>query len=100
MTSSKFNGNIFRITGPLQGESAGHRWISLTKASDSWLWYFLWCAPEQTTEQTVEMLVIWNTMVLIMASLYYTWNVTVSVLTYCGLATQYGDIELCQYWLR
>ena len=29
MTSS--NGNIFRVTGPLCGEFAGHRWIPLTK---------------------------------------------------------------------
>ena len=33
MTSS--NGNIFRVTGPLCGEFTGHRWISLTKASDA-----------------------------------------------------------------
>ena len=33
MTSS--NGNIFRVTGPLWGESTGHRWIPLTKASDA-----------------------------------------------------------------
>ena len=38
MTSS--NGSIFRITGPL--EFTGHRWISLTKASDAELWWFLW----------------------------------------------------------
>ena len=44
MTSS--NGNIFRITGPLCGEFTGHRWISLTKASNAVLWYFLWFAPE------------------------------------------------------
>ena len=31
MTSS--NGNISRVTGPLCGEFAGHRWIPLTKAS-------------------------------------------------------------------
>ena len=30
MTSS--NGNIFRVTGPLWGESTGHRWIPRTKA--------------------------------------------------------------------
>ena len=30
-----------------------HRWIPLTKASDVELWCFLWCAPEQTAEQTV-----------------------------------------------
>ena len=29
MTSS--NGNVFRVTVPLCGESTGHRWISLTK---------------------------------------------------------------------
>ena len=46
MTSS--NGNIFRVTGPLCGEFKGHRWISLTKASDEELWCFLWSAPEQT----------------------------------------------------
>ena len=33
MTSS--NGNIFRVTGPLCGESIGYRWISLTKTSDA-----------------------------------------------------------------
>ena len=36
MTS--FNGNIFRVTGPLCGEFTGHRWIPLTKASDAELW--------------------------------------------------------------
>ena len=41
MTSS--NGNIFRVTGPLWGESIGPRWIPLTKASDAELWWFL-CA--------------------------------------------------------
>ena len=40
MTSS--NGNIPRITGPLWGESIGHRWIPLTKASDSELWCWKW----------------------------------------------------------
>ena len=30
MTSS--NGNIFRVTGPLWGESSGYRWIPLTRA--------------------------------------------------------------------
>ena len=43
MTSS--NGNIFRVTGPLWGESTGHRWIPLTKASATELWYFLWSTP-------------------------------------------------------
>ena len=33
MTSS--NGMFFRVTGPLCGEFTGHRWITLTKASDA-----------------------------------------------------------------
>ena len=33
MISSK--GNIFRVTGPLLGESFGHRWIPHTKAGDA-----------------------------------------------------------------
>ena len=48
------NGNIFRVTGPLWGESPGHRWIPFTKASDTELWCFLWSALEQTIEQTIE----------------------------------------------
>ena len=48
-----WHGNViveifFRATGPLRGESTGHRWIPLTKASDAELWCFLWSAPEQT----------------------------------------------------
>ena len=49
MTSS--NGNIFRVTGHLWGESTGHRWIPLTIASDAELWCFLWSAPEQTVKK-------------------------------------------------
>ena len=43
MTS--WNGNIFRVTGPLWGEFTGHRWIPLTKARDAGLWCFLLSAP-------------------------------------------------------
>ena len=39
------NGNIFRVTGPLCGEFASHRWIPLPKASDAGLWCFLWSMP-------------------------------------------------------
>ena len=42
------------------------RWIPITNAE---LWCFLWYAPEQTAERTVEMLVIWDGMALIMTSL-------------------------------
>ena len=36
----------FRVAGPLCGEFTGHRWISLTKASDAEFWCFLWSEPE------------------------------------------------------
>ena len=39
------NGNIFRVTDPLWGQSTTDRWIPLTKASAAELWYFLWSAP-------------------------------------------------------
>ena len=44
-------------------------WIPLTKASDAELWCFLWSAPEQTVEQTIETPVICDAIVLIMTSL-------------------------------
>ena len=49
------NGNIFHITGHLWGEPTSHLWISFT--------------PQQAVEQTVEMLLIWDAIVLIMTSL-------------------------------
>ena len=67
MTSS--NRNFFCVTGPLCGEFVGHRWIPLTKASDAELWCFLWSAPQETIEQTIETLVIWDAIVLILTSL-------------------------------
>ena len=69
MTSSY--GNIFRVTGPLWGESTCHRWIPLTKVSEPQLWCFLSSVPEQTVEQTIEMLVIWEVIGLIMMSLQW-----------------------------
>ena len=53
MTSS--NGNIFRTTGPLWGDSTGDGWIPHTKTSNAELSCFLY-APEQTVEQT------WNSL--------------------------------------
>ena len=67
MTSS--NKNIFRVIGLWGGESTGYWWIPLTKASDAELWYFLWCAPEETVGQTMETPVIWDAMALIVTSL-------------------------------
>ena len=66
MTSS--NGNIFRVTGHLCGDFAGHRWIPRTKASDAELWCFLWSAPEWTVEKTIVRLMIWDAIALIMTS--------------------------------
>ena len=63
------NENIFRVTGSLWGESTGHRWIPLTKASDVELLCFLWSAAQQTVEQAIEMPVIWDTVALIVTSL-------------------------------
>ena len=67
MTSS--NGNIFRVTGILSGESTGHRRIPLTKASDAEFWYFLWSAPDKIVKQTIETPEIWHAIALIMTSL-------------------------------
>ena len=63
------NGNIFRVTDPLWGESTSRRWIPLTKTSDVELWCFLWPAPEQTAEQTIDTAVILDAMALFMTSL-------------------------------
>ena len=41
---------------------------SLFKANDAEICCFLWSAPEQTVEQTIEMPVIWDAMALIMVS--------------------------------
>ena len=65
---SSSNGNIFRVTGPLWGESTGQRCIPLTKDSVSEL-LCVWSAPEQTDEQTIETPVIWNAIAPIMTSL-------------------------------
>ena len=63
------NRNIFRVTGLLWWESAGRRWIPLTKTSDADLWCFLWFVPEQTAGKTIETLGIQYTIALIMTSL-------------------------------
>ena len=66
MTSS--SGKTFALLA-LWGESIGQRWIPVTKAGVAELWYFLWSAPEQTVEQTIETPVIWDAMALSMTSL-------------------------------
>ena len=68
---TSLNGNIFRVTGSLWELRTGHRWIPPTKASDAELWYFLWSALEQTTEQTIEAPVIWDADELNVTSLWW-----------------------------
>ena len=48
---------------------AGDRWFPLTKISDADRWYFLWSAPEQTFEQTIETPEIWDAIAFIMTPL-------------------------------
>ena len=48
----------FHVTGPLWGESTGHRWILLIKASGTERWCFHWCAIEETVEQIIDEAVI------------------------------------------
>ena len=74
MTSS--NENISRVTSPLCGESTNHRWIPLTKASEAELWCYLWSAPDQMVEQTIETPVILDAIALIMTSLYLEYSVS------------------------
>ena len=69
VTSS--NGSIFRVTGLLCGEFTGHRWIPRTKASDRF-WCFLWSASEPTVEHTMDTVVIWDAIALIMTSLWWS----------------------------
>ena len=43
--------------------------VSLKKASDAELWWFLWSTPVQAVEQTVEAPVVWDAIAPIMTSL-------------------------------
>ena len=65
MTSS--NGNIFRVTGPLWGESTGHRCIPLTKAGDAELWFFYPRLIKRLSKQS--MYRIWEAVAPMMTSL-------------------------------
>ena len=61
-----WNGNTFCITVPLWGESTGasYQRIPPQRGSHVKLWCFLWYQPEQAVEQTVRLLVAWDTMML------------------------------------
>ena len=66
MTSS--NGNIFRVTGPLCSEFTGRRWNPIKKASDAELWSAPWINGWVNNLR----LEIWDTIALIMTSLWRT----------------------------
>ena len=68
---SSSNGTIFRVTGLVWGESTVYRQISITKAIHVELWCFLWATPEQTVEQIIRTLVIWDAIALLMTSQYW-----------------------------
>ena len=63
MTTS--NGIIFRVAGPLSGESTCHRWIPLTKGQWHPPWMFLCCWSDKTVEQTFDWQVIRDAMMAI-----------------------------------
>ena len=46
------NGNIFHITGSLCREFTGHRWIPLTKASDTEFWCFIYLRLTKQSKQS------------------------------------------------
>ena len=62
--------NIFLVTGPLWRESTGNRKIPIPKARDAELRCFLWSEPVQTAEQLIETQMIWDSISLIMTSLW------------------------------
>ena len=57
---------------------------SLAKTSDEELWCFLWSAPEQTFEKTIETLMIWDATALKRTSLYWPKS------TLCQLVDMYN----------
>ena len=54
-----WHGNTFRIIGLIWGKSTVNRWLK----NDQFVCFF-WCSPEKGVEQTVQLPVIWDTMML------------------------------------
>ena len=54
------NWKLFPRKWPFVRGTTGDRWIPLKKACDAELSCFLWSAPEQTFEQTIDTPVIWD----------------------------------------
>ena len=60
---------FFRVTDFCEGNPVVTGGFPLTKASEAELWCFIWSAPEQAAKQTLETLVIWDAISLIVTSL-------------------------------
>ena len=88
------------VTGPLWGESTGRQWIPLTKATDTEL-CFLWSALEQTVEQAIETLVIWDAIAILMTSLYCSEDGSITVV-FCAKPQNNWELRnnLCakEFW--
>ena len=54
---------------PFVRGTTGHRWNTLTKASDVKFWCFLWSAPGQNVKPTIDTPVVWDAIALIITSL-------------------------------
>ena len=70
---------------------------SLTKASDTGLWCFLWSAPEHMVEQTNGMLVILDTNVLIITSLWYVASLYEVIQSYVTHSAYHICISHCNW---
>ena len=57
--------NTFPITGPLCEESTSHLWNPHHRGPVSMMWSLICCYPEQAVEPTVNVLVIWNALLLL-----------------------------------
>ena len=68
-TSAWRRHHIFRVTGPLWGESAGHWWIPLKKASDAEFDVFCDVCLNKLLSKKIKMPVNWDAIALIMTSL-------------------------------
>ena len=92
----------FSRSGPLWGESTGHRRIPFTKASDAELWCFLWYPPEQTVEQAIEMLVIASVVSVVGWSFQQRFNSTAVELQHWGVITShcFTYMELIVFAIR
>ena len=73
--------NAFCVSGPKWGESTGDQWIPSQRASNEGIWSFLCYDPEQAVLQTAELLLIWDSLIL----MWYPCNDISLVIPSCHL---------------